>query len=375
VKPDDAPETPDDDPVDRQPGDTPSRLDRLRRQAARSIIALSISTVGAVLFVYIGVPLPWTLGAMFASAVSAIWFNRWPMPAPIRNLARPVVGLLAGAAFTPEVVSRMLDWWPGVVSIACYSLVMGALGYCVFRSVFRLDPATAYFSSMPGGLGELSLLGDAYGGSMRTIVLMHSIRVVLTVSTIPFLIQFIVGHEIVRPDLDQAAAGAELSDWTVLALTGVAGYVLGSHFKVPGGIMVVTMICSALVHGTGLTHATPPYWLVAFVQVLIGSVAGARFTGLRWHELRRTILIAIGWASALLAGAGFGAWLGARLFDIPATSLLLALSPGGTSEMIIITYALGAEVAFVAVCQVSRIFIVLAVAPLLFQVLAGRPPP
>jgi membrane AbrB-like protein len=350
-------------------------MQRLRSLAVRSVVALSISTVGAVVFLYIGVPLPWTLGAMFASAVSAIWFDRWPMPAPIRNLARPVVGLLAGAAFTPEIVGRMLDWWPGVLSIACYSIAMGSLGYWAFTRLFRFDPATAYFSSMPGGLGELSMLGDAYGGSMRTIGLMHTIRVVLTIFTIPFLIQFLIGHEIVRPDLASSNGSSGAIDWTVLAATGVVGYLLGSYFKVPGGIMVVTMICSALVHGSGLTHATPPNWLVAFVQVLIGSVTGSRFAGLRWHELRRTVALAVGWATVLLGGAVLGAFMASGAFEIPVTSLLLALSPGGTSEMIIITYALGAEVAFVAVCQVSRIFLVLMMAPLLFRVLAGRAPP
>lgn len=336
-------------------------------------MALSIGAAGALVFRWLGAPLPWTLGAMFASAVSAIWFNRWPMPAPVRNFARPVVGLLAGAAFTPEVVSRMLEWWPGVVSIACYSIGMGALGYWVFTRFFKFDPATAYFSSMPGGLGELSMLGDAYGGRMRTIVIMHMIRVVLTIFTIPFLIQFLIGHEIVRPNLAAANGSSGGIDWSILLVTGIVGYIIGSYVKMPGGVMVVTMICSAIVHGSGLTHATPPNWLVAFVQVLIGSVTGTRFAGLRWHELHRTIALAIGWAIALLASATFGAWLGSRVFDIPMTSLLLALSPGGTSEMIIITYALGAEVAFVAVCQVSRIFLVLMVAPSLFRILAGRP--
>lgn len=371
MKPDDSSPSPDED--DPPPAGT--RLQRLRRQAVRSVIALSIGAAGALLFRWLGAPLPWTLGAMFASAVSAIWLNRWPMPAPIRNVARPVVGLLAGAAFTPEIVGRMLEWWPGVLSIACYSIAMGSLGYWAFTRLFRFDPATAYFSSMPGGLGELSMLGDAYGGSMRTIVLMHTIRVVLTVSTIPFLIQFLIGHDIVRPDLTSSNGSSGAIDWTILAAAGVVGYLLGSYFKVPGGIMVVTMLVSAIVHGTGLTHATPPNWLVAFVQLLIGSVAGARFAGLRWHELRRTIVLAIGWALALLGAAAAGAWLAAQLFDIPRTSLLLALAPGGTSEMIIITYALGAEVAFVAVCQVSRIFIVLTVAPMLFRLLAGRAPP
>ena len=118
------------------------------------------------------------------------------MPAPVRELARPVVGILAGSAFTPEVVASIGDWWGAIVFVAVYSLIVSALGWLFFRKLCRLDPVTAYFASTPGGLGELTLLGGALGGSMRTLVTIHAVRIVIVVFSVPFFLQLILGADL-----------------------------------------------------------------------------------------------------------------------------------------------------------------------------------
>jgi membrane AbrB-like protein len=147
------------------------------------------------------------------------------------------------------------------------------------------------------------------------------------------------------------------------------GYVIGRFSRFPGGAIVTAMICSAVIHATGITQAAPPRWLVIFAQILIGSVAGARFAGLTWAELKTTVAIAVVWAVCLLAtGAGIAA-LTARLIGTDLVSTILAFAPGGTAEMIIVTYALGGDVAFVATFQLLRIFLVLTFVPVLFHAL------
>lgn len=341
----------------------------------RAAIALLIGSAGGALFALVGMPLPWTLGAMTAAAAAAIWFNRWPMPVPVRNLARPVVGVLAGSAFTPEIAALILQWWPAVLSVTAYSVVVTILGYFVFRRLWHLDPPTAYFAAAPGGLAEMTLFGSTHGGAARTIALFHTIRIVAVVFVVPFALQLLLGHPIVRMPLSSAAT-VDPAEWLILFVAGVVGYVLGRHLKFPGGEMVAAMLCSALLHGFGIVHAAPPGWLVIFAQILIGSVAGARFAGLQWIELRITVLRAIIWAAFLLLSASLLATvIGGRLGIDPVT-MLLALAPGGTAEMIIVTLAVGGEVALVSVCQIVRILLVLTLVPIVFRRLAkGNAPP
>jgi uncharacterized protein len=337
------------------------------------LLAFLISGLGGALFYVLGAPLPWMLGAMSAAALVALCGGRWLMPAPVRHVARPVVGVLAGSAFSPAIAASIGQWWTVIIFIAAYTAVIGLLGYVFFRRLCRLDYVTAFFAAMPGGLGELTLLGGALGGSVRTLVMIHSVRIVALVFTIPFGLQVLLGHEIAQ-SLPSAgiAAGIEPLDWMILVLCGVAGYFIGVYSRLPGSVMVAAMFCSAAVHAAGITAAAPPAWLVALVQVVIGAVAGARFAGLRFRELRSTALSALAWSGAVLLIAGTAAALGGWIFGRPFTTMLLAVAPGGMAEMTVITYALGIDVAFVVTCLVCRIFLVLGLAPLIFRLLGNR---
>lgn len=326
------------------------------------------------MFYLIGAPLPWTLGSLAAVALVAVAGGRWVMPAPVREFARPVVGILAGSAFTPEVVASIGDWWGAIVFVAAYTLIVSALGWLFFRKLCRLDPVTAYFASTPGGLGELTLLGGALGGSMRTLVTIHAVRIVIVVFSVPFFLQLILGSDLQGAALSaHAAPDAVLADWLILIGCGVAGYLAGRLLGLAGGAMIMAMLFSAGVHGTGLTQVLPPYWLIAVVQVVIGAVAGARFAGIRWLEVRSTVLQALVWALVLLATAVGAAEAGALLFARPFAALMLALAPGGMAEMMIISYALGIETAFVVTCQLCRSFMVVTFAPIFFRLFGIAP--
>jgi len=344
------------------------------RFAYTSIIALAIGGCGGAVFKLLHVPLPWTLGSLTASAIAAIWFNRWPMPLPLRNMARPVVGVLAGAGFTPEIVGQVPDWWSSLLFVAVYSFLISVVGYFAFTRLCKFDKVTSYFAAAPGGLGELTIMGGSFGGSMRTIVLIHLTRVVTVVFGIPILLQIVLGHSIVRGPMSETVQAHNVWDWLIMIGAGVLGYILGMRFKTPGGVMVAAMLCSAAVHSVGLTRAAPPAPLIALVQVLIGSVAGSRFAGLRWAEVRTTAIAAVTWSVTMLATAAaaakFGSWLLGESFE----PLLLAMAPGGTAEMVVITYAIGGGVAFVSACQLSRVLLVLTFAPIFFRLLKVPPP-
>jgi hypothetical protein len=337
-------------------------------------VAFLIGAAGGAVFYLIGAPLPWTLGSLAAAAVVAVSGGRRLMPAPVREFARPVVGILAGSAFTPAVMASVGQWWGAIVFVAVYSLVVSALGWLFFRKLCRLDPVTAFFASTPGGLGELTLLGGALGGSMRALVTIHAVRIVVVVFTVPFFLQLILGADLRGGTLaPHGAPEAALADWLIMIACGVAGYLAGRLMKLAGGAMIMAMLFSAGVHGTGLTQVLPPYWLVAAVQVVIGAVAGARFAGIRWLELRSTVLQALLWAIVLLATAVAAAEAGALLFDRPFAALMLSLAPGGMAEMMIISYALGIETAFVVTCQLCRSFMVVTFAPIFFRLFGIAP--
>lgn len=323
-----------------------------------------LGLLGGGLFRLIGLPLAWTLGPMTVAAIIAIGGWRWTMPGSVRDVARPVVGVLIGSAFTPTAVAALLNSWPSFSFVVVYTVLTTAAGWWFFRKLCRLDSTTAFFASSPGGLSDMTLLGGLMGGNMRSLVLIHAVRVVLVVFAVPTLLQFVLGHTIVRVVPPTLVGPPERWGWIILIGCGLVGFLVGKTFRFPGGVMIAAMLCSAVVHATGTTQLSPPIWLVTLVQVVIGTIAGGRFAGVRWRELGRLIYQAIAWALALVAAAATTAALASLLFHVQFPVFLLALSPGGTTEMSLISYALGIDASFVAICQVGRIFMVSAFMPI-----------
>jgi membrane AbrB-like protein len=291
----------------------------------------------------------------------------------VRIVVRPVVGVLAGSSFTGEVAAAMLHWWSAILLVVVYSLAMLFIGFFYFRKIARFDEATAFFASAPGGLGELSLIGGSLGANMRRLVVVHAIRILMVVFMVPFALQLLLGVPIGRT-VPTATAAVTLmpSDWVLLAGCGLAGYGLSRILRFPGGPMVFALIFSIIVHSTGLTRASPPPWLIATVQVVLGAVVGTRFAGIKWAEAGHAVLIGTIWAIIMLSSAVLAAFVGTWMLDYSFEAMVLAMAPAGMVEMTLITLALGFDVAFVVTCQLCRVLFVLISTPALFGLLGIR---
>lgn len=112
---------------------------------------LLIGLAGGAVFYAFHLPLPWTLGSLAAAALLSIHWNTWSMPKEARALALPAVGVLAGSAFTPAILTAAMHWWDAILIVVGFLLAMTALGNAYFRFVGKFDWTTAFFASVPGG--------------------------------------------------------------------------------------------------------------------------------------------------------------------------------------------------------------------------------
>lgn len=341
------------------------------------VVALAIGAAGGSVFYFLHLPLPWTLGAILTSGIAAVMgWSRFLLKTPTRNFVRPVVGVLAGSSFTPELAGGIASWWPAIALLIGYSLVMLTIGYAYFRRLGGYDKVTSFFASAPGGLGELTLLGSSLGGDMRRLVMIHLVRILSVIFLVPFALQLYLGHPIGRTSLTAShEALLTIPDWIVLTLCGLVGFFLSRRVKFPGAPMILPMLFSMAVHFTEMTQAAPPPWLVATVQVVLGGVIGARFAGVKWSEIHKVLFIAFGWALVLIASAAVTAYFGSLFLARPIEGLLVAFAPAGMVEMTLIAFALGTETAFVVTCQLTRILFVLLITPLVFRIIKAPPPP
>ncbi len=343
-----------------------------RPQARPRDIALALAIGGAGGWLaHIGqLPLAWMIGAMASITLLAVLGVPLAMPVLLRNVMVAVLGVMLGSGFTPEIVQRIGDWVVSLAALALYLATAGAASYLYFRRICGYDEPTAYFSAMPGGLTEMTVVGTAMGGDTRIISLTHASRILLVVMALPFAFQILTGYEPgARPPIGLPLLALRPQDLAVLAVCGVVGVVLARRFRLPAAALVGPMLLSAGVHLAGWTAAKPPLELVALAQVVVGTAIGCRFAGARAALIVRTMFGAAGGSVVLLlASLGFALAIG-QVTGLSRQALVLAYSPGGLAEMSLIGIAIGADSAFVATHHIVRVFLVVVTAPQVFRLL------
>ena len=327
-----------------------------RSNALAVALGVGVAAAGGALFAWIRTPLPWMLGAIFATACAQIaGAHLKPVPGG-RPLAFVVVGTSLGLYFTAPVVAQVAHQWPWFVALGFAAIGFGTLSAWVLARVSRADRATAYFGSMPGGAAEMALMGERFGASVHRVALAHSMRMICVVALFPIGITLAGFHA--TEDYHPVALPFEPAGLAILlAVTGAGGCV-ARLLHVPTAFMMGALIASIGITMSGVQLSSVPVPLTNAAQVLLGAALGSRFEREFLRDAPRFLLglvpsLAVMVACAALVGwglsVGSGAYLGAGI---------LAAAPGGIAEMSITAKVLRINVAFVTAAHVVRYVIV-----------------
>jgi membrane AbrB-like protein len=213
------------------------------------------------------------------------------------------------------------------------------------------------------------------GGDDRTIALSHAWRLVLVVFTIPLSFRLFAGY--VPPAVSFAGGFAAIGpvDWLIILLCGILGTALGRLCRLPAPWLTGAMLLSAAAHISGITAFRIPPLLVLLAQIGVGSALGCRFVGVHWTALWRVVRVGTLGSLMMLGNTALCGAAVAAVTGIPLAALLLAYAPGGLAEMSLIALTLGIDAPFVSTHQVTRILLVILIAPLFFRLLPRRAAP
>lgn len=301
---------------------------------------------------------------MAATATAAVMGNPVAMSSHMRQVMIAVIGVLLGSTFNPGILGQIAQWAASLTLLAIFLTVLAIVVSWLLRR-FGYDRATAYFSALPAGLTEMTAVGMENGGDSQIIALTHTVRVLLVAFVVPFTMVILLGYE--RP----ASAGPAMTDVSSIDLALLAGCALvglwlGDRLHLPASALTGPMILSAAIHLAGLTASSPPGVLVAIAQVVLGTSVGARFAGLTFATSKHTIILAAIITLGMLALSGIAAAFVGPIIGIEPMALLLALSPGGVTEMSLIALALNQDIAFVTTHHVARIAMIMMIGPAVF---------
>jgi uncharacterized protein len=235
-----------------------------------------------------------------------------------------------------------------------------------YYKVLNFDKRTAFFSSVPGGVIEMVILGEQLKADTSKITLVQSSRLLFIVLSLPFIIQYIFHIDISGNRLiTMPLRDVYLPDFFFLGLIGIIGAYLGKKLHISAAYLIGPMILSIIAFSLGFVHSKPPDELIKFVQVVFGTIIGFTFRGVTLKIIIKTLMGTFGHFIILAMVSALFISIVYFVFDFPVISVLLAFSPGGQAEINLIAILVAANIPYITVHHIVRLFLVMNVAPLL----------
>lgn len=311
-----------------------------------------------------GAPLPWLFGALITVAVSgmagypAVDLPRWG-----KTATRAVVGILIGSSVQLDLFGRLAEFaWSAALVPVQVALVTLCCGWFL-RRVMGLSPGEALLGGLPGGLFTVVFAIQGEGGDERRVALLHTIRVALVVTAVPFVLFWETGAiQQALPPQDPVAVTAQSVGFLVV----VAALGLGAarFLRFPGADVMAPMLLTAGARLSGWDVPPPPGELTILVQLALGTSVGVGFRrGI--DGFGRLAIGGVGIALIGMAAMAVSAWALHVAFGVSREAGLLAFAPGGVAEMSIAAFALGVDPGYVGAIHIWRLFFVFAALPYL----------
>ncbi|TDX29480.1 hypothetical protein DFO67_107156 [Modicisalibacter xianhensis] len=335
---------------------------------------LAIGAVGGGIAYALDVPLPWLLGALIATTLLSLGGVRLRAPTTSRKAVLVVIGVMLGAAFTPDMTGDVALWSTSLVLMLLTTAVMMAFSVWFGRRIAGYSMDTAMYSGVPGGVSAVTLMAADSQADLRVVGLTHAVRILVLLLAIPPALN-LIGHVSLQSrsmTLAEWLAVPAFGDALLLTGAGVIGMWLGRRLHLPNPLLFGPVLLSGALHITGVTEAAIPPTIVALAQIIIGVSVGVRFGGTSLAAVGMNLLMAVFQAVALLLIAIAAAWLVHAITGYSAAAALLAYMPGGAPELSLVALSLGIDPAFVTSHHLLRITVLIMVMPLLLKAFQHR---
>nr|WP_298413661.1 AbrB family transcriptional regulator [uncultured Halomonas sp.] len=339
--------------------------------AGRLLPTLIIGGLGGVLAYWLHLPLPWLLGALIATTVCSLAGARLRSPGGSRKAVLVIIGVMLGAAFTPDMGGDIARWSASFAIMLLATTIMMAFSVWFGRRVAGYSMETAMYAGVPGGVSAITLMAAESQADLRAVGVTHAVRILMLLVAIPPMLKMI-GHVDIGStstlDLAQWRSLPAPVDTALLIGAGILGMWLGRRLHLPNPLLFGPVILSGGLHMTGMTDATIPPLIVALAQIIIGVSVGTRFGGVPLLTVGHNLLMAVLQALALLVMALAAAWVGHFLTGYSQAAALLAYMPGGAPELSLVALSLNIDPAFVTSHHLLRLTLLVLLLPVLLNV-------
>lgn len=145
-------------------------------------------------------------------------------------------------------------------------------------------------------------------------------------------------------------------------IVAIVGGLLGLKLKIPAGALIGAMVAVAIMKiGTG--RGDIPYSYKLLAQIVVGGMLGLNFTMETVKGLKKLIIPAMVVVIGLTLFSIILGFVLSRLTGMDLTTALFSVSPGGLTDMTLISGEYGADTSTVALLHLMRLVTVISVLP------------
>jgi uncharacterized protein len=337
-------------------------------------LLLLCSLLAALFFQVLHLPAAWLFGPLVVSAFFAV--RNWKAVTISQGpscLIRAVIGTSLGAGFSQNSLHMLLSHLEivaaSVILIFCASLLNG---WILARST-RLDTATAFLGTMPGGASAMMGMAESLQADVRLVAVMQYVRLLIILSTV-FIAAPVLLH--LFPHTSQTAStilGHTATNLTwqhlgILLLLTAAGYFTGMYTRIPAGPFLVPALLEFALGIWGISPGRWPVIIFAIAYFLMGLQVGGRFENETVKVMKGLFTPIVSTTFLLLIASLFLAmWLIGEL-ELTPLSAYLAATPGGLDSIAAMAGAIGVDTSIILVIQTARLLSVLLFGPWLVRI-------
>jgi len=315
---------------------------------------LLIAAAGGITFAKLGIPAGLVSGSVLAVAIAALAGRQMQVPTMLARVCFVLIGILLGAIVTPETLGGMVTWPLSIAVLAVATIAMIAATTSYLRFVHGWDWASAFLGASPGAMAQVIGLSAEFKADLRGVAIVQVMRVLLIMIGLPgSLALFGLGAHAVF-GAPEPAGGSSLFELAILVAVSTALALTLRWMKFPGGLLFGSMAGSAILHGTGLVHAILPWWIGGGAVIVMGAVAGSRFSNTSWRTVVDYLGAAIGSFAVAVAVAACFVMLVILLLPFRPADVVIAFAPGAQDQMMLLALALTLDPVYVGAHHLSR---------------------
>lgn len=326
------------------------------------LITVLVTVTGAFVFLFLRWPLPFLLGPLLFGLFAAIGGQTLNDLGTLNTYMRTFLGVAAGASIKTETVAQLPAMAGTLAVIPIFVLVIGLVGYPLFRYGFRMNPATSWYAAMPGGLQDMLVFGEEAGGDSRALSLIHATRVLVIVTVTPWLLSMLWDVDLNQLPGEPAIATPP-SQILVAMFAGLVGWKVAARLKMFGASILGPMILATLLSLTGVLTTRPPTEIILLAQLFIAITIASRYSGINLGEVRTAVLAGLVFCVALAILSALVILTLSQLRLAPPLEISLAFLPGGQAEMVLLAMVAQADMSFVVSHHLLRLITVITCAP------------